>query len=68
MILKELTDKSDIKVIYKKDVGELPKKMEENVFNLTKMNNNPKTNYYAINIRSRTRQKRSQPTNSYRAS
>ena len=32
------------------------------------LNNNPKTNYYAINIRSRTRQKRSQPTNSYRAS
>lgn len=34
MILKELTDKSDIKVIYKKDVGELPKKMEENVFRI----------------------------------
>ena len=43
-------------------------KWKKMFFNLTKMNNNPKTNYYAINIRSRTRQKRSQPTNSYRAS
>ena len=34
MILKELTDKSGIEVVYKEDVGTLPKAIEDNLFRI----------------------------------
>ncbi len=34
MILKELTDKSNIEVVYKEDIGELPKTIESNFFRI----------------------------------
>ncbi|KHD44089.1 sensor histidine kinase [Streptococcus hongkongensis] len=34
MILKELTDKSDIEVIYKENISKLPKSMEDNLFRI----------------------------------
>lgn len=34
MILKELTDKSDIEVVYQKSIGKLPKAMEDNLFRI----------------------------------
>ncbi len=34
ILLKELTDKSDIEVVYKKNIGELPKKVEDNIFRI----------------------------------
>ncbi|HEP1497745.1 TPA: sensor histidine kinase [Streptococcus pyogenes] len=34
MILKELTDKSDIEVIYKETIAQLPKTMEDNLFRI----------------------------------
>ncbi|AND79813.1 sensor histidine kinase [Streptococcus pantholopis] len=34
MILKELTDKSDIEVFYQKNIGKLPKTMEEHIFRI----------------------------------
>ncbi|MEX2784422.1 sensor histidine kinase [Streptococcus sp. H49] len=34
MILKELTDKSDIEVFYHKNIGKLPKTMEEHIFRI----------------------------------
>lgn len=34
MILKELTDKSDIEVVYQKNIGKLPKAMEDNLFRI----------------------------------
>ncbi|MGV3082252.1 sensor histidine kinase, partial [Streptococcus dysgalactiae] len=34
MILKELTDKSNIEVIYKENIGELPRAMEDNLFRI----------------------------------
>ncbi|EMC47812.1 putative histidine kinase [Streptococcus mutans SA38] len=35
MILRELTDKSNIEVVYKEDIGELPKTIESNFFRIT---------------------------------
>lgn len=34
ILLKELTDKSSIEVVYKKNIGQLPKKIEDNVFRI----------------------------------
>ncbi|MCB4942574.1 sensor histidine kinase [Streptococcus mutans] len=34
MILRELTDKSNIEVVYKEDIGELPKTIESNFFRI----------------------------------
>lgn len=34
ILLKELTDKSNIEVVYKKHIGSLPKKIEDNVFRI----------------------------------
>lgn len=34
ILLKELTDKSSIEVVYKKNIGKLPKKIEDNVFRI----------------------------------
>lgn len=34
MILKELTDKSSIEVVYKEDIGTLPKAIEDNLFRI----------------------------------
>lgn len=34
ILLKELTDKSNIEVVYKKNIGELPKKVEDNIFRI----------------------------------
>lgn len=34
ILLKELTDKSSIEVVYKKSIGQLPKKIEDNVFRI----------------------------------
>lgn len=34
MILKELTDKSNIEVVYRKNIDKLPKKVEDNVFRI----------------------------------
>ncbi|EMB81055.1 putative histidine kinase [Streptococcus mutans 11VS1] len=34
MILRELTDKSNIEVVYKEDIGELPKRIESNFFRI----------------------------------
>ncbi|WP_218666022.1 sensor histidine kinase [Streptococcus dysgalactiae] len=34
MILKELTDKSNIEVIYKENIGQLPRAMEDNLFRI----------------------------------
>ena len=34
MILKELTDKSNIEVVYQKDIGQLPKTIEDNIFRI----------------------------------
>lgn len=34
ILLKELTDKSNIKVVYRKNIGQLPKKIEDNVFRI----------------------------------
>lgn len=34
MILKELTDKSDIEVIYKENIGQLSRAMEDNLFRI----------------------------------
>lgn len=34
ILLKELTDKSSIEVVYKKNLGKLPKKIEDNVFRI----------------------------------
>lgn len=34
MILKELTDKSNIEVVYQKNIGQLPKTIEDNIFRI----------------------------------
>ena len=34
MILRELTDKSNIEIVYKEDIGELPKTIESNFFRI----------------------------------